>query len=647
MECITTLKSLTNNIQFTPMILIKYKALVNFSIVFIIFLIGNINFAQSDIASKVTFLETSKKTFPIKNKNLRKWDSPVIADLDHDGYLDMLINDHGYGVQVYWNDSGKFNEPFDIIMGDLHGVTIGDFDFDGNFEVIMARGGGSGSNARNSKMFRVTNDRKFHPLPDFKEPLALMRGRTVKFYDADNDGDLDLINFAFPDSNKKGESENYIYKNDGSGQLALETTLPAIKADGQKTLLTDINNDNIVDILIYGNGPVKAFMGTTEFNYKEITTSVFPEEIEGVTSVNEIDFDNDGDYDLYLTRSNSFEIGETFYDEESNILGFYTKRGVFNFNNLETGDILELENFQSQWPNNDTYFLGETGYDYIFEGETHSGKDIKLINSDALGFPDNTNFENKTGFYIGYVGNDNWRISGYLWAPATGIIHGVKNYPKYEHKLGLSDIMLENRNGTYFDITKKMNLYFHENNEASAVADFNNDGLSDLLVIKRGDLISENKPFLFLNNGKSGFESVTNDLISRELGAIGMAVEALDFNNDGRVDVVIGNERGKWHLFENTSVLTQFNNFIIVKVNSSPKENTTSLGAKVELEACGEKQTQRVGSNGSQYSQGYNNYIHFGVGTCKKNIDVKVTWPNGEVKKYKILKSNTLYSTEK
>ena len=108
-----------------------------------------------------------------------------------------------------------------------------------------------------------------------------------------------------------------------------------------------------------------------------------------LSKFNEIDFDNDGDFDLLFTRSKEFEIGETFYDKETKVLGFFTKRGKFKFEDLEVGDVLNLENFQSQWPNADTYFIGESGYDYKFPGETHSGKNIKLVKSYLLDITSN------------------------------------------------------------------------------------------------------------------------------------------------------------------------------------------------------------------------------------------------------------------
>jgi hypothetical protein len=588
----------------------------------------NTTFAQESNQNPTFFTEAFKE-FPRQDKNFRKWDAPVVADLDQNGYPDLLINDHGYGVQVQWNNKGKFEKPFDIIMGDLHGVTIGDIDMDGNLEVIMSRGGGSGSNARNSKLYKVTKDRKFIALGDFKEPLAKMRGRTVALVDGDNDGDLDLLNFAFPDGQKKGETENYIYENDGKGQLTLHGTIPAINVNGQKTLVTDFNGDNILDFILYGNGFLKAYKGKGDLTYEDVSKKVFPKNIEHVSGIVEIDYDNDGDFDLYLTRGSEFEKGETFYDNETKTFGFFTKHGEFQLEDLEVGDVLDMDNFQSQWPSNDAYFIGETSYDYEFEGETHSGKNIRLVNSDALGFPDNANYKEKKGWYIGYVGNRKWRIGGFLWAPATGIVHGVENYLEVKHTEGLNDLLLENKGKKFEDITKEFGLSKKTHNMAVSVADFDNNGYQDLLVVKRGDLIHANESIVYLNEGKSGFKTLQNhNIISTELGAIGMAVETMDYNLDGKVDVVIGNERGKWHLFKN-ELAEKKNNYITIEVGNSKSGKTSPLGAKVEVNSCSNNQIQRVGSTGAQYSLSHNTFLHFGLGTCS-SVEVKATWTNGE-----------------
>jgi hypothetical protein len=246
-----------------------------------------------------------------------------------------------------------------------------------------------------------------------------------------------------------------------------------------------------------------------------------------------------------------------------------------------------------------------------------------------LGFPDK--FHKKSGTYIGYVGNRSWRIAGNLWAPATGVVHGVLAYPPYDHPKGLNDFLLENNHGKFTDVTRQANLYLEEHTTGAAVADFDNNGWQDLLVVRRGDLIHKNESILFLNNGKTAFERVNNHhIVSEELGAIGLGAETMDYNKDGRMDVILGYERGKWHLFKNNLPGDEKTFALVVETGNAPSGKATALGALVTVEACGFKQVKRVGSTGAMYSQGFNRFVHFGMGECDDNIVVKVVWTNGE-----------------
>jgi len=400
-------------------------------------------------------------------------------------------------------------------------------------------------------------------------------------------------------------------------------------------LTTDFNGDQIIDIILYGQGRVKAFQGQGDLTYQEVTNTIFPNDLNEVTSIVEFDYDNDGDFDLFLTKGKEFEIGETFYDEDTQIWGFFTKRGDFKFEDLEVGEVLNMENFQSQWPFNDAYYIGETGYDYEFSGETHSGKNIRLVNSDALGFPDQLKEEG--GIHIGYIGNQKWRLAGSIWSPTTGIIHGVKSYPYYQHPKGLSDVLLENKKGKFVEVTKEKRLYFEESTTGATVADLDNNGFQDLIIARRGDLIHANAPLLYLNYGGAGFKQVQfHGIVSNDLGAIGMGIATLDYNLDGQLDILLGNERGKWHLFKNTSLADENYCSTTIEVGHSESGRATALGAIVIVETAKQQQIRRIGATGANYSLNANHFAHFGLGNCNNPYKVIVTWSNGEVIEQKV-----------
>ncbi|WP_309005904.1 VCBS repeat-containing protein [Pelagicoccus sp. SDUM812005] len=548
-----------------------------------------------------------------------------MADLDQDGWVDMILNEHGYAIQIVWNNEGTYAKPWDLLMGDAHGITVGDYDQDGLYEMVVSRGGGSGSNARNSIVYKVGKDRSFERLPEFDEPLAFMRGRTVVFLDGDKDGDLDLLNFAFPSREKKGSSENYVYGNDGVGGLTVRSMLPFTPRNGQKVAVTDFDSDAIDDLVLYGDGPIRAFQGKGNLSYEEVGDRVFDGKIHDVTGIVEIDYDNDGDFDLFLSRGKEFESGSTFYDPEGQVWGFYALRENVWFDELTIGDVLFLENYQSPWPNK-KIFTGEPAHSYEFEGETHSGKDIRFVNSDTLGWPDHLTHR---GLYLGFVGNEKWRFVAQAGSPMSAVVHGVKNLPASLGEEGPEDILLENRDGKYVDVSRDAGLSIQGHSFGVAAGDFDNNGFQDLLVIRRGNLVTANESVLWLNQGDGKFkQSSSHGVISPELGAIGFGAIAYDYNKDGKLDILLGNERGKWHLFRNEALVV--GNYLTVDVGAPGKGRATALGAIVTVEAGDLVQSKRVGSDGAPYSRGYDRYVYFGLGAFEGSAKVTVTLSNGE-----------------
>ena len=200
---------------------------------------------------------------------------------------------------------------------------------------------------------------------------------------------------------------------------------------------------------------------------------------------------------------------------------------------------------------------------------------------------------------------------------------------------------MRNNKGKFENVTKKEGLLLSEHTTGVTVADFDNNGFQDLLVIKRGDLIHANESIVYLNSKDSGFRKFQkHNIVSTELGSIGMAVETFDYNQDGKVDVVLGNERGKWHLFKNELSEAKNNNYITVEVGNSKAKKTSALGATIETTSCGNTQIQRVGTTGAQYSLSHNNFVHFGLSNCA-SIKVKVTWTNRETETKTISTVNT------
>ncbi|WP_227006678.1 CRTAC1 family protein [Shewanella donghaensis] len=578
----------------------------------------------------------------------RKWDNAVVADFDNDGFQDLLLTDHGFSVKLYWNNKGKYGKGYDLIVGDMHGIGVADYNNDGKVDVLISRGGGSGSNARNAKLYHF-DGRNIIEGNEFEPPLQNLRGRTSKFFDANNNGDLDLLLMGFPQRNAGSQTANFVYKNDGKGNISGAVDLPQTFMDGQKVLITDFNNDNIDDLLIYGNASVIALQGNGDLSFTDVTDTVLGKKYKHVTGIAEIDFDNDGDFDLYLTTATPLEAGDTFFDKPTSSFGFYTKRGSFQFDDLVLGEVFDLQNYQAPYPHQNIY-IGEGAYQYQTEGELHSGQNVKLVSSNALGWPDK--LPNK-GLYVGYIGNDTWRIAGNTFSPTTGVIKDVqklatnKYQAEFTNKAEPVDILLENQNGKFVDASAPSNIKLEQHNSSIAVADFNNSGYQDLFIVQQGNLARSTVQAIWLNQGNGSFELAKHHgVVSNEIGALGAGANALDYNNDGAMDLVYANERGLWHLFKNNGLkgtnTSSNGNYIVVSIDNSPSGRATAQGALVKLTACGQSQYRRVGASGAAYTQSFNKQVHFGLGNCKAIETVYVRWSNNEVYSIENAKVNSI-----
>ena len=108
--------------------------------------------------------------------------------------------------------------------------------------------------------------------------------------------------------------------------------------------------------------------------------------------------------------------------------------------------------------------------------------------------------------------------------------------PYHDANNGAPNLLLRNRGGRFTEVTDPG---IHQNNRrfsfAAAWGDYDNDGDPDLYVAN--DFGRNN---LYRNNGGGSFRDVAAEAGVEDLGA-GMSVAWEDFDNDGRLDLYVGN----------------------------------------------------------------------------------------------------------
>ncbi len=226
--------------------------------------------------------------------------SLIWGDYDNDGKLDILlagISSIGAIAQIHRNNgTGTFN---DIGAGlpDLHDCSVawGDYDNDGDLDILLAGGTGTGFIAR---IYR--NDAG--SFTDIAAGLPGLYDCSAAWGDYDNDGDLDLLLTGFTTGGTGYLSE--VYRNDAGTFTSIGAGLPGVSFSS--VAWGDYDNDGDLDILLTGDTG-SGYIARVYRNDGGGTFADASAALPGVahSSVAWGDFDDDGDLDILLAGDTS------------------------------------------------------------------------------------------------------------------------------------------------------------------------------------------------------------------------------------------------------------------------------------------------------------------------------------------------------
>lgn len=233
----------------------------------------------------------------------------VPSDIDSDGNIDILCFYNNYTTtpskpKLVWfkNDgSGKFgqeqvitNSYYDIITASF--LVTEDLDGDNDKDIII------GYRDYNKIVWLKNTDGK----GTFSTPktITILAGglSSITTSDIDHDGDRDII------SASANDKQVVWYKNlDGLGNFSDEIIIASNAVSTNAVLVTDINNDNKVDILYTSKNEIGWMNNTTGLgdfgNQQIITNKAF-----GVRSVITADIDGDGKNDIVSASSDDDKV---------------------------------------------------------------------------------------------------------------------------------------------------------------------------------------------------------------------------------------------------------------------------------------------------------------------------------------------------
>ena len=203
--------------------------------------------------SPVVFKDVSDAVGLVTQANW-KYGGPAVADLNNDGHYDFLLSNHDTTpVQLFMGQAdNRFNEVKNIFgKVDLHGISAGDYDADGDNDILLSLGGGNGLKPQPQRLLRNDNGQYTDVTEEAGISKLGARGRSVRWVDLDNDGDLDFMQVNAAKMVNETAPRNIIFENIGNGKFRYIKSPGFEEVEAERVLITDYDNDDVMDVITF------------------------------------------------------------------------------------------------------------------------------------------------------------------------------------------------------------------------------------------------------------------------------------------------------------------------------------------------------------------------------------------------------------
>ncbi|ELS04767.1 hypothetical protein,putative calcium-binding protein [Xenococcus sp. PCC 7305] len=629
-------------------------------------------------------------------------------DFNNDNLLDLWLSGHGYNNSTAQNTTGKFPALYlndgdgsftnlfteDWRQGngsDTHGTTWVDFDNDGDPDVLTSGGGelGQTSSGQPNLFFVNDNGNLNNEAAERNLDYSIARSRSSLWVDVNNDGLLDMIQLVALRNDEQGS--NAYLQQLADGTFAEPQSLN-LTGGSRYAQLADLTGDGRLDIVVQGTYeyPIAVFdisSGTLneisdQFNFPltadqpSSPTADFFNQTSARDSII-ADFDNDGDNDIFLTRSDiTLKNREpSVFQSGDKILGadLLNKGQEIGFSWQSDGQIaIDIFNIAEQEANLDAsqIFIGSSGRNptaaelAAFSGtDTATSVNLLVDNIDRPSLVLDANSDEVTGLksdretrgiYIGYDrDNQTWQI--YLSSDDFELLRAVVestetisnvtslNFSNPDLNLGaLSDqLWLNNSPGQFIDNSTAAGFSVPTLSQSAVAGDFDND--KDLDIYVANSYTSLDQPnLLYENQGDGTFTIVemAGGAAGEALGPVhldfnlGSRLAIADYDNDGALDIFVGSTIVKSprktylsspsQLFRNQG---NSNNWLEIDLEGIVS-NRDAVGAQVKVTSGGLTQLREQTSGLHAFAQN-SQRLHFGLGQDEIIDLIEVSFPSG------------------
>jgi len=469
------------------------------------------------------------------------------------------------------------------------GIAVFDYDGDGRPDIFFTNGASVPSLEKNAPKF---HNRLFRNLGGMKfKDVTLEAGLAGVGYsigaaaaDYDNDGYVDLF--------VAGVRSNHLYRNLGNGKFADVTAQAGIsRAEWSITGgWFDYDNDGLLDLFVVNyvkwSPEIAPFCGDP---VRKLRAYCHPRFFDGLANT------------LYHNRGDG-----TFEDVsvKSAIASQIGKGMSVAFADYDGDGLTDVFVTNDKLPNFLFHNLG-------------NGKFAEVALEAGAALPDSG--RNISGMGVDFRDYDNDGLPDIVFTALAG-----ETFPLFRnHGKG------EFRDWTYH--SRIGPLTNQRSGWGIGLFDFNNDGWKDIFTAN-GHVNDTVETFeaakyklansIFANAGDGTFRDVSNDASADfEQARAHRGAAFADFNNDGKIDVVVSALGEPAELWQDAS--PDDNTWLILKLHGT-SSNRDGIGARIRIGNQYNQMTSSVGYASSSHSG-----VHFGLGTTKQVDRIEIRWPSG------------------
>jgi enediyne biosynthesis protein E4 len=502
-------------------------------------------------------------------------------------------------------------------------------------------------------------------------------GPGCAFLDFDNDGwmDIYLVNSGPCDFYKSAKPlRNALYRNNRDGTFSDVTEAAGVAGGtfGMGVAVGDYDNDGWPDLFVTAYGNCILYRNNRDGTFTDVTRNAGLSTPGWTTGAVWFDYDNDGRLDLFVCSYIDYGKAEHFLCNDSRSdLNYYCVPRMFG----GTSSVLYHNNgdgtFNPVQHGTDIGSSTGKGLGVVATDVNNDGwMDLFVANDTVQNFLFlNRGPERPKSRQEGSAGIQTWRFeeaalpAEVAFGPDGQARSGMGVDAADVFNSGYQDLFVANIDQEMFSLYRNMkDESFRDVSRDHGIAqltrylsgwglkffDYDNDGAVDLILANghpddrietRTARVKYKEPILLFHQEGGKLRNVSDDAgaaFRKPYAARGLS--AGDFNNDGLIDILIGNNGGQPILLRNRS--NAGNHWLGLKLEGV-NCNRDAIGAKIRWSAEGVVRS-RLKNNGGSYLSSHDSREVLGVGNAAKIEWVEVTWPkpSGKVQRLENPKMN-------